>query len=166
MRSAAHLAVLKLRDFRASDLDALYCLDQACFPPNVAYSLAELVGFIRCVDARTWVAEAGAEAQSEIAGFVVARCDLRREGHIITLDVAPAWRRRAVGTMLMDAAENWIRQQGGKAVYLETAEENFVAQAFYLRRGYVKLRRIAGYYANGAAAWLMAKELWVMNDDE
>jgi ribosomal protein S18 acetylase RimI-like enzyme len=44
-------------------------------------------------------------------------------------------------------------------VFLETAEDNLAAQAFYEQRGYVKLKRIARYYANGAAAWVMVKAL-------
>lgn len=149
----------KLRAFRVSDLDALYQLDQICFEPGVAYSQAELARYIRRPDAKAWVAESSAGAQAEIAGFLIASCDRRGHGHIITLDVAPAARRRAVGTMLMEAAENWMRRQGGTAVFLETAEDNLPAQAFYLRRGYSKLRRIEDYYGKGTAAWLMAKAL-------
>ncbi|HUI40839.1 MAG TPA: N-acetyltransferase [Terriglobia bacterium] len=148
-----------LRAFRASDLDALYQLDQVCFEPGVAYSRAELAAYIRRPDTETWVAQAGAGTGRELAGFVVASCDRRGHGHIITLDVAPAWRRRALGSLLMDAAENWVLRQGGEGIYLEAAEANLGAQAFYLRRGYQKARRVEDYYGAGAAAWLMAKQL-------
>ena len=144
-----------LRPARASDLEALYQLDQICFEPGVAYSRAQLAAYFRRAGTRGWVAEAG----SELAGFVLASCDRRGRGHIITLDVAPSWRRRALGSVLMDRAENWVRQQGGEAIYLETAENNLGAQAFYLRRGYEKLRRIDDYYGPGRAAWLMGKNL-------
>lgn len=144
-----------LRAFRASDLDALVNLDQVCFEPGVAYSRAQLSAYIRRADTATWLAEAG----TELVGFVVASCDRRGHGHIITLDVAPAWRRRAAGTLLMDAAENWVLGQGGEAIYLETAEANLGAQAFYLRRGYEKVRRLENYYGPGAAGWLMTKGL-------
>ena len=149
----------RLRAYRNSDLDALYHLDQICFPPDVAYSRAEIARYLRRRDSKAWVAEAPAESGKEIAGFVVVSCDRRRQGHIITLDVAPAWRRRAVGSMLMDTAEDWVRRQGGEAVFLETAEDNLTAQAFYLQRGYTRLRRIEDYYGQGEAAWLMGKFL-------
>jgi [ribosomal protein S18]-alanine N-acetyltransferase len=145
-----------LRDFRPSDLDALYELDQICFAPGIAYSRAKIAGYIRRPGARVWVAEC---EDTRLAGFVIARCDRRREGHIITLDVAPEWRRRAVGSGLMDAAEAWMERQGMSLVLLETAEDNDTAQAFYSRRGYTKLRRIEHYYGTGAAAWVMAKGL-------
>ncbi len=59
----------------------------------------------------------------------------------------------------METAENWVRRQGGSAVFLETAEDNLTAQAFYLRRGYARLGRIEDYYGKGEAAWSMGKSL-------
>jgi ribosomal-protein-alanine N-acetyltransferase len=150
--------VPRVRAYRASDLDALYRLDQVCFPPGVAYSRAEIAAYLRRLDSKAWVAESTGEPAREIAGFVIASCDRRREGHIITLDVAPAWRRRSVGSMLMETAETWVGHRGGTAVFLETAEDNLTAQAFYLRRGYTRLRRIEDYYGKGEAAWLMGKK--------
>lgn len=155
-RSAS--AALRLRAYQASDLDALYQLDQTCFAPGVAYSRAEIAAYLRRLDSKAWIAETTSESR-EIAGFVIASCDRRRQGHIITVDVAPAWRRRAVGSLLMQAAEDWVRRQGGTEIFLETAQDNLVAQAFYLRRGYARLRRIEDYYGKDAAAWLMGKAL-------
>ena len=148
-----------LREFRSSDLKALYELDQICFLPGIAYSRAEIAGFIRRPGTRTWIAECEKAPGREIVGFVIAHCDRRRQGHIITVDVAPQWRRRAVGTLLMDAAEGWMRRLGIDVVTLETAVDNLSAQSFYEQRGYVKLRRIEEYYGTGAAACLMAKAL-------
>jgi [ribosomal protein S18]-alanine N-acetyltransferase len=148
-----------LREYRPSDLGALHQLDQICFAPGVAYSRAEIAGYVRRPGAKTWVAESAEGQRREIIGFVIAHCDRRRQGHIITLDVAPQWRRRSVATQLMDAAESWMQRHGTELVSLETAEDNLAAQSFYLMRGYVKLRRIEHYYGTGEAAWLMAKPL-------
>lgn len=150
------LAALRIRPYQASDLDALHQLDQVCFPPGVAYSRAEIAAYLKRLGSKAWIAETTAEG-SEIAGFVIASCDRRRQGHIITLDVAPAWRRRAAGSLLMETAENWVGRQGGTEIFLETAEDNLVAQAFYLQRGYIRLQRIEDYYGKGEAAWLMGK---------
>jgi [ribosomal protein S18]-alanine N-acetyltransferase len=148
-----------LRPFRISDLEDAYRLDQTCFPPGIAYSRSELGAFVRMRGAKAWVAEFADRGETSLAGFVIVCRDRGGQGHVITIDVASARRRSAVGTLLMDAAEDWLRQQGGETVYLETAEGNTSAQAFYLKRGYAKLRRIEGYYADGSAAWLMAKNL-------
>jgi [ribosomal protein S18]-alanine N-acetyltransferase len=142
-----------LRSFRPDDLEVLYRIDQACFAPGVSYSRQELEAFITRRSSKTWVAI----ARGEVIGFLVADRAPQRVGHIITIDVAEHWRRRNVGTVLMDAAEDWARLQQLRFVYLETAEDNLAAQTFYEKRGYVKLKRTARYYSNGAAAWVMVK---------
>jgi ribosomal-protein-alanine N-acetyltransferase len=143
------------RLFRLDDLEILYRIDQACFPPGVSYSRQELAAFIAHRNSRTWVAASG----GQIIGFLVAGRTQQRVGHVVTIDVAEPWRRRRVGTLLMDAVEEWAQQQRLRFVYLETAEDNLSAQAFYEKRGYIKLKRIARYYGNGAAAWVMVKAL-------
>ena len=149
----------QLRAFRTSDLEDAYRLDQVCFATGIAYSRSDLDAYLRMRNGKAWVAEIVEPGQTNMAGFVIACRDGRAQGRIITVDVAPEWRRHQVGTLLMEAAENWLRQQGGKMMYLETAEDNLPAQSFYFKRGYAKLRHIADYYADGAAAWLMAKTL-------
>ncbi len=146
---------VSLRPFRPDDLEVLHRIDQACFSPGVSYSRQELAAFITRRSSKTWVAIAG----GEVIGFLVADRAPQRVGHIITIDVVKHWRRRNVGTVLMDAAEDWARAQKSQFVYLETAEDNLGAQAFYEKRGYAKLKRIGRYYSNGAAAWVMVKAL-------
>jgi ribosomal-protein-alanine N-acetyltransferase len=146
---------MRVRLYQPSDLEALYQLDQSCFPPGVSYSRDEIAQFVAHRRARTWVAE----ADGQLVGFLIAFRQPSKAGHIVTLDVAEAWRRRAVGTALMDAAEAWVRGGGAELIYLETAEDNLAAQAFYRKRGYQKVKKIEEYYANGAAAWVMAKRL-------
>ena len=152
----SHATVLmRLRSYRASDLDALHQIDQACFPPGVSYSREELAEFIGHQNSATWVAE----VEQEITGFLVAGREPQRVGHIITIDVVACWRRRGVGSALMSAAEDWAARQQLRLIYLETAEDNAPAQAFYAGRGYEKLRMIDRYYSNGRGAWVMVKWL-------
>jgi len=155
----ASAATPQLRPFRISDLEEAHRLDQVCFAPGIAYSRADLSAYVRMRNAKAWVAEVVERGHTSLAGFVIANHGRSAQGHIITVDVSPRWRRHGVGTLLMDAAEGWLRQQGAEIVYLETAEDNLPAQTFYLRRGYAKLRWIENYYADGVAAWLMAKSL-------
>jgi len=146
---------MRLRPFRAADLDTLYQIDQVCFPPGVSYSREELEDFIRDQDSVTWVAESGAE----LVGFLVANQETPHAAHIITIDVMEAWRRQGVGRALMDAAEAWAGVQDLPLVYLETAVDNTVAQRFYESRGYERYQRVENYYHSGAAAWVMVKRL-------
>ncbi len=144
---------MRVRDFQPSDLARLYEIDQACFPPGISYSREELASFVAHRSSRTWVAENG----GRIVGFVVANREPTHVGHIITLDVLEDSRRQGVGTKLMEVAEKWTREAKVRIIYLETAEENVAAQAFYEARGYRKVDKVERYYNNGQGAWVMVK---------
>ncbi len=146
---------MRLRPFRPDDLQTLYEIDQACFAPEISYTQEELTAFIGHRHAQTWVAEEG----DEITGFLIAQREPRRILHIVTIDVLKAWRRRRVGSVLMEAAEQWARDHGLRMIGLETAQDNFAAQKFYQARGYRKVDEIEHYYADGSTAWVMVKEL-------
>jgi ribosomal-protein-alanine N-acetyltransferase len=146
---------MHLRSFRPDDLQTLYEIDQACFIPGISYSHEELVAFISHRQSQTWVAEEAAR----ITGFLIAHREPRKILHIVTIDVLKAWRRRGVGSMLMDAAEQWACNQDLRMIGLEVAEDNRAAQKFYAARGYTKVEEIEHYYSDGTDAWVMVKEL-------
>ena len=146
---------MRLRPFHPGDLPTLYEIDQRCFAPGISYSREELAAFTGHRHSQTWIAE---EA-GEIAGFLIAHREPRRILHIVTIDVLKAWRRRGVGTLLMDASEQWAVEQGLQMIGLETAQDNIPAQRFYAARGYRKVGEIERCYADGTTAWVMAKEL-------
>jgi len=146
---------MRLRPFRPDDLQTLYEIDQACFVPGISYSHKELTAFIGHRHSQTWVAE---EAD-QIAGFLIAHRKPRKILHIVTIDVVKVWRRRGVGSLLMDAAEQWAGDQDLRMIGLEVAQDNRAAQKFYEARGYSKVDEIERYYADGTAAWVMVKEL-------
>lgn len=146
---------MQLRPFRTDDLQTLYEIDQACFIPGISYSWEELTGFIRHRHSLTWVAE----DEGNIAGFLIAQTETRKILHIVTIDVVEASRRRGVGSLLMDAAEQWAIQNNLRMIGLETAEDNLAAQKFYAKRGYVKVDEIEEYYGDGTTAWVMVKQL-------
>ena len=56
-----------------------------------------------------------------------------------SLAVAPAWQGRGLGAALLAHAERAARQRGVQALYLLTT----TAEAFFARRGYVRLPREA-----------------------
>jgi ribosomal-protein-alanine N-acetyltransferase len=146
---------MHLRAFRSDDLETLYKIDQACFAPGISYPREELSRFINQRGSTTWVAE----ESGEIGGFLIAERQAQKVAHIVTIDVVDCWRRRGVGRLLMDAAEHWAREQKLLLVYLETAEDNTAAQAFYEARGYRKVDSVVNYYSDGTSAWVMLKRL-------
>ena len=146
---------MDLRAFRSDDLETLYKIDRACFAPGISYPREELSGIIGQRRSRTWVAE----ESGEIVGFLIAERQAQKVAHIVTIDVVDRWRRRRVGSLLMDAAEHWAREQNLLLVYLETAENNTAAQRFYEARGYRKVDRVESYYSDGTSAWVMLRWL-------
>ena len=146
---------MRLRDVRSEDLETLYGIDQACFVPGISYSRQALAEFIGNRRSNTWVAD----EQGEVVGFLIAEREAHRAAHIVTIDVVESWRRRSVGSLLMDAAEDWAREQKLAFVYLEAAENNAPALSFYGARGYRKVNHVPNYYADGASALIMLKWL-------
>lgn len=144
---------IRLRTYRSTDFDTLYEIDRACFPPGISYGRGELANFIKSPHSMTWVAEAG----HLVVAFVIAERENDEIAHVITIDVVEKWRHRGVGSELMNTAEDWAARMGARFVYLETAEENLIAQRFYKSRGYKTVERVADYYASGQAAWVMVK---------
>ena len=155
---ALGLSQVRLRPFEAKDLPELQLLDARCFPPQIAYTRAELQFFVRHPRSTTTVAEAG----GLVAGFCVVDWKLesgRKVGHFITIDVAPERRRNGLGRLLMQTGEEQLAGMGCIAITLEVAVNNAGAQAFYGHLGYQQTGRIPGYYADGTNALVMRKEI-------
>ena len=144
-----------IRDFRPEDLEALWRMDQECFPPGIAYLKQELKAYIRHRGAFTLVAVD--EDSGKAQGFLVAHAG--PTGHIITIDVGTGARRGGVGSMLLRAAEKRLRTGGSRAVGLETAVDNIGALSFYKRHGYSVIRTSPRYYSNGVDALVLKKDL-------
>ncbi len=83
----------------------------------------------------------------------------RRAGHIITIDVLPETRRSGIGSSLLQAAEDRLRQAGAIVVELETAVDNAAAIQFYKRKEYFVEKTVRGYYSNQLDALVMRKDL-------
>lgn len=145
-----------LRSAAAGDFEALWTLDQQCFPPEIAYSQRELAVYMKQRGAFTVVATG---AGSEILGFLVACARRNGLGHIITIDVRSDARRTGVGTKLLRASEERLRAAQCRAVYLETAVDNRDALAFYKRHGYYLIKTVPRYYSNGVDALVLEKDL-------
>jgi [ribosomal protein S18]-alanine N-acetyltransferase len=167
-----------IRDFQPSDFETLWRIDQDCFPPGISYSRAELKVYMRRRGAFTLVAADAAPsapattaresgkgekhsppiAFTNLAGFLVAEAD-RGSGHIITIDVTAAARRSGVGSLLLRAAEDRLRQARCRSVELETAVDNVSALSFYKRHGYSVIKTSPRYYSNGVDALVLQKQL-------
>lgn len=164
-----------VRPFQRGDFETLWQIDQVCFDPQLAYSRPELAFYMRRPSAFTLVAEenvngvppaarsiasSGSGDKRRILGFIVAE-KRRQTGHIITIDVIAEARRLGVGSALLNAVEEKLREEGAAAVELETAVNNETAIRFYKRKGYFVEKTVRGYYSNHLDALVMGKLLTV-----
>ena len=162
-----------IRDFHAIDFDALWRIDQDCFPPGISYSRAEFRFYLRRPGSFTLVAveaareptplgmgKGGASCRTSevVAGFIVAEA-ARRAGHIITIDVIASARRSGVGSLLLRTSEDRLRAASCASVELETAVDNLSALSFYKRHGYSVINTFPRYYSNGVDALVLQKQL-------
>ena len=143
-----------IRDFQPEDFEALWRIDQDCFPAGISYSRRELKAYMRLRGSLTLVAT---DKKGAIAGFIIAHSGAT--GHIVTIDVIASARRSGVGSLLLRAAEDRLRAAGAKEVGLETAVDNLSALAFYKRHGYAVVKTWPRYYSNGVDALVLKKAL-------
>lgn len=80
-------------------------------------------------------------------------------GHIMNLAVDPAHRRRGLGSGLLRAGLDYLRQLGARRVELEVRTHNRAAICLYRKFGFTVERLIRHYYSNGDDAYLMQKSL-------
>lgn len=150
-----------LRAARREDFEALWAVDQQCFPPGISYTRPELQAYMRRARSFTLVAESSFPSGGFpiTLGFIVAESSRRGVGHIITIDVVTEGRRFGIGSHLLSSAEAQLRAANCHAVMLEVAVNNSSALAFYKRHHYDVLETIPHYYSDGVDALVLGKRL-------
>lgn len=133
-------------------------LDQHCFESDIAYSRAELSSYVNRKGSFTIVA-APEQEPKRVAGFITVEMHSKGYGHVITIDIHEEFRRKGLGTQLMKAAEEKVRDLEGFMLALEVAVNNAPAIEFYRKHGYQKVKTIAGYYQGRLDALLLTKRL-------
>jgi len=104
-----------------------------------------------------------AEDDGEIAGYICygeTPCTIGT-WDIYWVAVDPGKRRRGIGKILSEAAENAIKKAGGRLAVIETSStplyEN--TRRFYLARGYETVARIPDFYMPGDDKLILVKKL-------
>jgi ribosomal-protein-alanine N-acetyltransferase len=148
------MAEITLRDYRHGDWEAMYALDLVCFEPVFQFSRRAMRSFAEEPGAVALLAEADAG----LAGFCIAHLE-EKTGYVVTLDVAPAWRRRRVARLLMEEVEARVRAEGGISMTLHVYTGNVGAMQFYESLGYGRVSIAKGFYGRGMDALVYRKKL-------
>lgn len=78
-----------------------------------------------------------AEVDGEAAGFALVKFEKwNRRTWLTHLYIAPKYKGRGIGTVLLDRSINHARWNGGRGIWLETQNVNYPAIHFYLKAGF------------------------------
>jgi len=95
-----------------------------------------------------------------VRGFVdVTESEWNEVAYINNLAIAPAYRRKGVGTLLMRAALDWGRQKKLRAAMLDTSTKDHPAICFYQKHGFTLCGFNDRLYPNRDIALLFALSL-------
>jgi ribosomal-protein-alanine acetyltransferase len=136
-------------------LDKLCEIEKQCFEQE-AFTKQQLSYLLTAYN----VIGLAALVNDEIAGFAIARVDIKRNeqfGHIVTVDVTPAYRHKGIAQKLLQEIETILRERGIKECRLEVRENNVAALTLYQKLGYKKVSKLEKYY--GAAHGLYLKKI-------
>jgi ribosomal-protein-alanine N-acetyltransferase len=108
-------------------------------------------------------ADGAIEAKEEhLAGFVLSRV-AAGEAEILTIAVAPQWRRRGIATSLLAPHLSGLAATGVNGLFLEVDVENTAARALYANFGFEQVGERKPYYrtagARLAGALVMRRDL-------
>lgn len=134
---------IKIEDASIRLLGKLYEIEKQCFEQT--FTKQQLAYLLTDYNAIGLVAR----VNGEIAGFAIARVDIGRNtsfGHILTVDIAPAYRRKGIAQKLLQEIETIFREKGIKECRLEVREDNVAALNLYEKLGYKKAGKLEKYY--------------------
>jgi len=144
----------QLRSYRPGDWQAMHALDLICFSPVFRFSRGAMRSFAEAPGAVIVLAE----AQCILAGFCIAQLEAST-GYVITLDVAPEWRRHGLARRLMAELEARLLTAGAAEMKLHVFTGNTAAIAIYESIGYARLATEDNFYAQNLHAHVYRKRL-------
>jgi ribosomal protein S18 acetylase RimI-like enzyme len=127
----------------ADHIQALFEIEQRCFPGTSSYSKQQLKHLILHANSTCLVESQG----GLIRAFLIVT--YRRgslTGHVETIDVDPTFQNQGIGLKLLKAAETDMMQRGMHWSQLELSEGNKTALELYRKAGYKFKEKIEGYY--------------------
>ncbi|MGY5876133.1 MAG: ribosomal protein S18-alanine N-acetyltransferase [Candidatus Thorarchaeota archaeon] len=80
-----------------------------------------------------------------------------KKGHIVSVAVVDAERRKGIGIDLIEASMSAMIEYGANEFFLEVRKSNEAAIGVYEKLGYEVKRVLRGYYRDGEDAYLMVK---------
>lgn len=144
------MTTLEVRRGALADASLLAALEEVC--AHAPMSQASLIEELQHADRAYFIALDDTEPVGYVGVAVLAG-----EGHIMTIGVLAAKRRRGIATQLMHAATAWLALRGVSDLTLEVRSDNAAAQALYESWGFVAEGIRPRYYQDVTDAVIMWK---------
>lgn len=133
-------------------LDKLYQIEEECFDQE-AFSKRQIAYLLTDYNTIAFVAK----ANNDIAGFIITQVEVEENtefGHIITINVAPKYRRNGIAKKLLQEIESILKQKGVGECRLEVREDNHPAIELYQAIGYQTIGKLENYYGKKNGMYL------------
>ena len=148
---------IKIGDATIRLLDELYEIEKQSFKLE-AFSKQQMAYLLTDYNA----VSLAARVKGELTGFIIGQIEAENNvlvGHIITVDVAPGYRRLGIAQKLLCEVEDIFKPIGVGECRLEVREDNAAALNLYLKAGYEKVGKLKNYYPTAHGLYLKKKLL-------
>ncbi|MCX9010328.1 MAG: N-acetyltransferase [Candidatus Methanoperedens sp.] len=149
---------LRIRPARKEDLAGLLALESICFKEET-FNKRQLEYLLLKAKSLVLVVPAEDNKDNIIGSMVILLREHIAHARVYSLNVHPLYRRRSIGSSLMDSALGFLKDRGFKKITLETGMNNTAALSLYEAKGFSVDRILRGYYKNGGDAFHLVKNL-------
>lgn len=141
-----------IREFRRQDIKRVLEIEKKSFqdpyPVNILLDIYNLgAGFLV------------AQQDNIIVGYIIFWIRFQNEGHIISIAVDENYRRKEVGTKLVETALKIFKRYNITQIKLEVRKSNIGAIEFYKDMGFAEKEVLKDYYEDFEDAVLMEMNL-------
>jgi [ribosomal protein S18]-alanine N-acetyltransferase len=141
-----------IREFRRSDIKRVLEIEIESFkdpyPPSILVDIYNLgAGFLIAL------------LDDNIVGYIIFWIRFEDEGHIISIAVDKKYRRRGIGTKLVNNVIQIFNRCNVKNIKLEVRANNQEARIFYEKSKFKENKIFKGYYEDGEDAIVMIMDL-------
>lgn len=152
---------LQFRHWTFTDIPEVIRVNRICLPEN--YSRGTFLGLRNEFPDLLFLSFDTVE--NSVVGYIIEKLDEGTaffgdgevvRGHIFSLAVLPAYRRRGIGSILLALSFRAARQKGCTEFFLEVRKSNKPAISLYKAFGMEIIGQVPRYYADGETANIMA----------
>ncbi|MFW6041142.1 MAG: ribosomal protein S18-alanine N-acetyltransferase [Thermoplasmatota archaeon] len=139
-----------IRDFNIKDLGRIVHIAELSLQEQYSHDL-----FILIQESKNTVFYV-ADLHNTVVGYITGILS-EKDARVLMLAVHPFYRRRGIGSELMDSFTNTCLSKGVRRITLEVRPSNKVAIEFYKKRGFHPIDIIKDFYTNGEEGIKMMK---------